>query len=127
MMQWMKDTAGLGVVFWLIGYLASLGLFFSPFAPNMGWILLGVCTPVTFAVTWWWFRKRDLPFPYYAGVGLAWTLIAIVFDYIFIVLLFQAIYYGADVFIYYILTFLIPVIIGLYLVRSRKERLEQQE
>jgi hypothetical protein len=36
MKQWVKDTAGLGTVLWLIGYLASLVLFFSPFAGIMG-------------------------------------------------------------------------------------------
>jgi len=29
MKQWIKDTAGLGTGLWLIGYLASLALFFT--------------------------------------------------------------------------------------------------
>jgi hypothetical protein len=118
MKQSIKDTAGLGTGLWLIGYLASLALFFSPFAGIMGWILLAIFTPVTVAVTWWWFRQREsLPVQYYAGVGVAWAIIAIVLDYLFIVLLFQATYYGADVFVYYVLTFFIPVGVGLYLLR----------
>jgi hypothetical protein len=122
MKQWIKDTAGLGTGLWLIGYLASLALFFSPFAGIMGWILLAIFTPVTIAVTWWWFRPRErLPVQYYAGVGVAWMLIAIVLDYLFIVLLFKASYYGADVFVYYVLTFFIPVGVGLYLLRVRDE------
>jgi hypothetical protein len=122
MKQWIKDTAGLGTGLWLIGYLASLALFFSPFAGIMGWILLAIFTPVTIAVTWWWFRPRErLPVQYYAGVGVAWMLIAIVLDYLFIVLLFQANYYGIDVFVYYAVTFLIPLGIGLFLNRSRNE------
>jgi hypothetical protein len=36
MKQWIKDTAGLGTALWLIGYLASLVLFFSPFAGSHG-------------------------------------------------------------------------------------------
>jgi hypothetical protein len=36
MQQWIKDTAGLGTVLWLMGYLASLVLFFTPFAGIMG-------------------------------------------------------------------------------------------
>ena len=56
-----------------------------------------------------------------AGVGVAWMLIAIVLDYLFIVLLFKASYYGADVFVYYVLTFLIPVGVGLYLGRVLDE------
>jgi hypothetical protein len=127
MKQWIKDTAGLGVVLWLIGYLASLVLFFSPYAGIMGWILLAVFTPVTIAVTWWWFRQRErLPLQYYACVGVAWTLIAIVLDYLFIVLMFQATYYESDVFVYYAVTFLIPLGVGLYLNRARSEPVPEQ-
>ncbi len=127
MKQWIKDTAGLGVVLWLIGYLASLVLFFSPYAGIMGWILLAIFTPVTIAVTWWWFRHRErLPLQYYACVGVAWTLIAVVFDYLFIVLMFQATYYESDVFVYYAVTFLIPVGVGLYLNRARSEPVPEQ-
>ena len=126
MHQWIKDTAGLGTGLWLVGYLASLLLFFSPFAGSMGWVLLVFCTPVTIAVAWWWFRVRDLALTYYAGVGAAWTVIAVVLDYLFIVLLFQATYYGFDVFVYYAMTFLIPVGVGLYLMRARREPVAQQ-
>jgi hypothetical protein len=127
MKQWIKDTAGPGVVLWLIGYLASLALFFSPYAGIMGWILLVIFTPVTSAIAWWWFRSREpLSLQYYAGVGVAWMLIAVVLDYLFIVLLFQATYYGPDVFVYYAVTFLIPVGVGLYLIRTRKETVSPQ-
>jgi len=126
MKQILKDTAGLGIVLWLVGYLASLALFVSPYAAIMGLILLVVCTPVTIAVAWWWFKARDLALSYYAGVGAAWAVIAVVLDYLFIVLLFQATYYGFDVFVYYALTFLIPVGVGLYLTRARREPVAQQ-
>jgi hypothetical protein len=120
MKQWIKDTVCLGAVLWLIGYLTSLVLFFTPYAGIMGWILAAIFTPVTIAITWWWFRRRAvLSLRYYAGVGVAWMLIAVVFDYLFIVLLFQATYYGADVFLYYAVTFLIPVGVGLFLGRTR--------
>lgn len=119
MKQWVKDTVGLGTGLWLIGYLASLALFFTPFAAHTGWIITAVFTPLTIAITRWWFRARDLPLTYYIGVGLAWTAIAVVFDYLFIVLLFQAAYYALDIFVYYALTFLIPVGVGLYLRRRR--------
>ncbi|MDD1707953.1 MAG: hypothetical protein LUQ33_02115 [Methanoregulaceae archaeon] len=120
MMQWIKDTAGLGTALWLMGYLASLVLFFTPYAGIMGWILLAVFTPVTIVITWWWFNTRkSLSLRYYAGVGIAWMLIAIVLDYLFIVLLFNATYYDPDVFVYYAVTFLIPPGFGLYLTRTR--------
>lgn len=119
MKQWIKDTIGLGTVLWLFGYFASLMLFFSPFADIMGWIITAVFTPVTIAVTWWWFKTRDLPLTYFLRIGLVWTVIAMVLDYLFIVQLFQTTYYSPDVFVYYALTFLIPAGVGLYLVRIR--------
>jgi hypothetical protein len=115
MEAWIKDTVGLGTALWLFGYLASLVLFFSPLADMMGWIITAVFTPVTIAVTWGWFRGRSLPLTYFVQAGIVWTAIAVVLDYLFIVRLFQATYYGADVFVYYALTFLIPVGVGLYL------------
>jgi hypothetical protein len=128
MKQWIKDNAGLGTGLWLIGYLASLALFFSPYAGIMGWILLAIFTPVTVAITWWWFRQREsLSLQYYTGFGVAWMLIAVVLDYVFIVLLFQATYYGVDVFVYYAVTFLIPVGVGLYLTGNRNTAVPKQE
>ena len=46
-----------------------------------------------------------------------WTVIAVVLDHLLIVRLFNADYYAPDVAVYYVLTFLIPVGIGLYLAR----------
>ena len=60
MQPFLKDAAGLGALLWLIGYLASLALYFSPFATSMGWIILAIFTPFTILVTWWWFRTRAL-------------------------------------------------------------------
>jgi hypothetical protein len=116
----LRDTLGLGTFFWLIGYLASMVLYFSPFSSSMGWIILVIFTPFTIWVTWWWFRQGDLlTLQYYTSVGFSWTLIAIVLDYLFIVQLFKsATYYAADVYLYYILMFLIPVSIGIYLNRA---------
>lgn len=72
MNQLFKDTAVLGTALWLIGYLASLVLFFTPYAGVMGWILLAFFTPITIVIVLWWFRKRErLPLQYYASVGRA--------------------------------------------------------
>ncbi|MDH7594198.1 MAG: hypothetical protein QHG99_07605 [Methanomicrobiales archaeon] len=110
------DTLGIGALLWLIGYLASLVLFFSPYAEIMGWIITVSFTPVAIAVVWWRFRERGLRMGDFAVIGFAWTAIAMVLDYLFIFRLFQASYYTADVFVYYALTFLIPVGVGFYLV-----------
>jgi hypothetical protein len=129
MQQWIKDMAGLGTGLWLIGYLASLALYFTPIWEKVGgWILLIIFTPVTIAVAWWWFKQQEpYTLPYYAGDGIAWMLIAIVLDYLFIVRLFQAAYYGTDVFVYYALTFLIPVGVGSYLNRTRSVPVSNKE
>lgn len=119
MKPWVTDTLFVGAALWLAGYLASLALFVTPLAPVMGWIITAIFTPVTVAVAWWRLRGRDRPLAYAALVGLAWTAIAVVLDYLFIVLLFRADYYALDVLVYYALTFLIPVGVGLYLARSR--------
>jgi hypothetical protein len=121
MQQVFKDTAGPGTFFWLIGYLAGIVLFFTPFKSSMGWIIFLFFTPVTILVTWWWFRSRErLPLKYYAGVGVCWALIAVVLDYLFIVTLFGSTnYYAPDVYLYYALMFLVPVGVGMYLNRKK--------
>jgi hypothetical protein len=120
MQQILKDTAGPGILFWLIGYLAGILLFFTPFREILGWILLVAFTPFTIVLAWWWFRQRGyLSLLYYAGVGVAWALIAIVLDYLFIVMLFSSTaYYSLHIYLYYALMFLIPVCVGMYLNRN---------
>lgn len=113
MMPQIKDAALPGILLWLLGYVASLVLFFTPFSGVMGWIMIIIFTPVTFVFVWWWFKGRTRSLAYYAGAGLAWAALAAVLDYLFIVLLFQAAYYGPDVFVYYAITFLVPVVVGL--------------
>lgn len=120
--QYLRDTLGLGLAFWLIGYLLSLVLYFIVPPEVMGWILFVVLTPVMAGVTWRWFRGRDLPVTYFLKVAGAWTVIAVVGDFLFIVLLFSAQnYYRADVLIYYAVTFLIPLGVGVGLMRKREK------
>ncbi len=112
MKQAAKDAFLLGTGFWLLGYIASLLLYATPLYPVMGWIMIAVFTPVTLGITWRYFSSRSLPLRYYAAIGLSWTAIAVVLDYLFIVLLFAATYYGSDVFVYYAITFAVPVCVG---------------
>jgi hypothetical protein len=115
MKQFLKD-AGLGLALWLIGWILGIVLFLTPLAPVMGWILFVCLTPVTVVVTYWWFSGRGLPMAYFAKIAVAWTAIAILSDYLFIVLLFHpAAYYQPDVFAYYAVTLLLPVGVGWYL------------
>jgi hypothetical protein len=116
MKQLLKDAAGFGIAFWLIGYILGIILFFTPLAPVMGWILFACLTPVMVFVTYRWFSHRDLPLSYFLAIAVVWTAAAIIFDYLFIVLLLhpQA-YYQADVLVYYAVTFLVPAGTGWYL------------
>jgi hypothetical protein len=107
------DTLGLGFLLWLAGYLASIPLYFIAPRDMLGWALFAVFTPVTVYVAYWRFHKRELSMGYYLVVAIAWTLIAISFDYVFIVMLLKAAdYYKLDVLVYYAVIFLIPVLIG---------------
>jgi hypothetical protein len=120
MQQLLKDTVGLGTLLWLIGYLASMALYFSPLSYALGWVILVIFTPFTIWVTLWWFKNRMLPLSWYADTGVSWTVIAVVLDYLFIVMLFHSPnYYAPDVFIYYALMFLIPVGVGVYFHRQK--------
>jgi hypothetical protein len=108
------DTIGFGFCLWLAGYLASLVLFFVLPPGLLGWVLFAVFAPITVFVAYWRFNKRQLPLGHYLKVAVAWTIIAIVFDYIFIVVMLKsADYYKLDVLVYYAATFLIPAAIGL--------------
>ena len=107
------DTLGIGFLLWLAGYLASIPLYFILPKGMLGWILYVIFTPITIYVAYWRFHKRTLPMGYYLMVATVWTLIAISFDNIFIVMLLKAAdYYQLDIFLYYATVFLIPVLIG---------------
>lgn len=108
-----------GFILWLFGYI--LGIIFFAFVPKelIGYYIL----PLGIALMLWvLFKKihRD-EFMCYFGIGLFWTVIAIVLDYLFIVLLFNSTdYYKMDIYIYYALTFIIPIAVGWYKFRKIK-------
>ena len=102
-----------GLILWLFGYI--LGIIFFAFVPkeHIGFYIL----PFGVALTLWVLIakiKRE-EFLCYIGVGVFWTLIAVALDYLFIVKLFSsANYYKFDVYLYYALTFVLPVLVGWY-------------
>ena len=107
--QLLKDTLGWGFILWLIGY--ALGMILFPIvSPSMiGWVIM----PIGIIITLWVLLKKTKgeSFQYYGALAVVWTLIAIVFDYLFIVKAFKPIdgYYKLDVYLYYTLTFLLPL------------------
>ena len=110
----MIDIFVFGVLFWLMGFIASIILF--PFVPKniLGWILCIVFTPITIIITYFRFKKRDLKLFCYFMTGVFWAIIAIILDYIFLYRLFNIVdYYKVDVLIYYLITFLIPLTLGI--------------
>lgn len=110
--QLLKDTFGWGIGLWLIGYILGF-IFFAFVPPNMiGWVIM----PIGIAITLWvLFKKiKGEVIKYYLILAIAWTIIAIVFDYFFLVKALKPAdgYYKLDVYIYYALTFLLPLLAG---------------
>jgi hypothetical protein len=106
------DALGWGIILWLSGYVLGIILFAFVPANIIGWLI----TPIGIAITLWvLFKKvKGDSFKYYFLVAIVWTLIAIIFDYFFLVKVFKPVdgYYKLDVYLYYILTFVLPVIVG---------------
>ena len=107
------NTLMWGFILWLIGY--ALGMVFFAFVPKdlIGWYILPIGVIITL---WVLFKKiKRESFVCYIGLGVIWTILAILLDYIFIVkLLNSASYYKLDVFVYYTLTLLLPILVGWY-------------
>jgi hypothetical protein len=118
--QFLKDALGWAPILWLIGY--GLGMALFAFVPlwAIGWII----TPIGTALTIWVAIKKikGATLGYYLGVAAVWTAIAVIFDYFFLVKAFNPVdgYYKLDVYIYYLLTFLIPFVVGF--IKSRKPK-----
>ena len=78
----------------------------------LGWAIM----PIGIIITVWVLMKKikSESLKYYLGIAVIWTLVAVVFDYFFLVKIFKPIdgYYKLDVYIYYILTFTLPLIVG---------------
>jgi hypothetical protein len=113
-MQIYKDTLGWGFLVWLFGYLLGIILFFVVTKSMIGWII----TPIAVIVTLWVLIKKikSLSLSYYFLIAIIWTLIAIVLDYLLIVKAFKTEvgYYKLDVYLYYSLTFVLPLLVGLW-------------
>lgn len=108
----MWDGLGWGFLLWLAGYVLGIALF--PFVPGwaIGWIIIPIGIVLTILVL---LKKVDGPnLTYYMKLAIIWVLIAIVFDYIFMVVLLNPAdgYYKLDVYLYYLLMFILPVAIG---------------
>ena len=107
------DALLLGIFVWLIGYLAGIVLYFFLSPDILGWVLFAIFTPIVILLCYIRFGKREESISYYAFVAAVWLIVAVVFDYLFLVkLLNPPVYYKLDVYIYYASTFLIPFLVG---------------
>jgi len=109
--QLLTSTLSWGLILWLFGY--ALGIVFFALVPKdqIGWYIL----PFGVAFTLWALLKKIKreEFACYIGLGVIWTVMAVLLDYLFIVKLFQSSdYYKADVFVYYALTLILPISVG---------------
>jgi hypothetical protein len=116
--QILKDSILWGFILWLIGYGLGIILFFFVPANLLGWAIM----PIGILITLWvLFKKvgasswRD-----FFILAIAWTLIAIICDYFFLVKLLKPAdgYYKLDVYLYYIITFALPLIISAYKIKK---------
>lgn len=110
--QFLKDAPGWGFILWLIGYILGMILFLIVPISMIGWILM----PVGIIITLWVLlnRIKASSLQYYLFLAIIWTLIAIVLDYFFLVKLLNPadFYYKLDVYLYYALTFILPILVG---------------
>jgi hypothetical protein len=115
-----KELFGWGTTLWFIGYVLGI-LLTAVVGPGMvGWVIL----PVGVAVTCWvLFRKiHGGRMSQYVVLGIAWTAIAVALDYLLIVKAFHPVdgYYKPDVYLYYVLTLALPMLVGWRMTRTAR-------
>lgn len=110
--QLLKDGIGWGILLWFFGYVLGILLFMIAPLQLIGWII----SPFGIAVTLWVLLKKIKSSTrlYYLKLGIIWSLVAIVFDYLFLVQVFKPAdgYYKADVYFYYLVTCMLPFLVG---------------
>ena len=107
------NTIFWGFVLWLFGYVLGMILFAFASKDVIGWIILPLGVIVTLLVLFKKIKREE--FGCYVGLGVIWTIMAVVLDYIFLVKLFGTTdYYKFDVYLYYFLTLVLPIAVGWY-------------
>ena len=120
--QLLKDGLMWGSILWLIGYALGIILFMLA-VPNsiLGWIIMPIGTLITL---WVLFKKiKGDSFQYYLVIAVIWTLLAVVLDYLLLVKLMKPAdgYYKLDVYLYYAITFILPLIVGIVKMKRVKK------
>jgi hypothetical protein len=111
--QLLKSAFGWGLGLWLFGYILGFVFFALVPANLIGWVIM----PFGITVTIWVLIKKIQCkiFNDYLVLAVVWTLIAVICDYFFLVKLLHPAdgYYKLDVYLYYLITFILPVAAGL--------------
>ncbi len=108
----LTNTIIWGFLLWFTGYLAGIVLFFNVPKAYIGLVITPFATLFTF---WVLVKKIKRPrFVDYAVISIVWTLLATVLDYIFIVKMLNTgiSYYKWDIYLYYTVTFILPILVG---------------
>lgn len=118
--NFIKNALGWGAGLWFIGYVLGILLFAFVPVSLIGWII----SPIGVLITLWVLltRIRSLNIHYYFWLGAAWALIAVGFDYLFLVKLFKPVdgYYKLDVYVYYLATFILPIVVGWFKTKNKR-------
>jgi hypothetical protein len=121
--QLLKDSLGWGFVLWLIGYILGIILFFVLPPSLIGWFIL----PVGLIITLWVLlnKVKGDTMQYYLILAAVWTVLAVVLDYILIVKALNPAdgYYKLDVYLYYALTLITPIVIGWWKTSRSNEKM----
>ena len=108
------NALGWGTIVWLFGYVLGIAFFAFVPAPLIGWVIMPFGIIFALWILLRWVKAEHLW--QYVVIALAWTLIAVLLDYTLLVQVFQPAdgYYKLDVYLYYALTFIFPLLVGWY-------------
>ena len=109
--QLVKDALGWGIGLWLFGYVLGIILFMIVPQSYLSWILMPIGSAFTLWVLYKKIKKSSMK--YYLWLSIVWTIVAVVFDYLFLVSAFKTTgYYSFHIYLYYFLTFAFPLFVG---------------
>jgi len=116
----LKDGLGWGTALWLIGYILGMVFYFVMPAKYIGWAVMPIGTAATIYVLLK--RIKSASLQHYLALGIVWLLIAFAGDYFFIVRMLKPGdgYYKPDVYLYYLLAFALPVLVGWLKTQSKR-------
>ncbi len=102
-----------GFVLWLVGYILGIILFAIVPSSLIGFVIMpiGIAVAVLVLVK----KVKLTSLQQYVALAIVWVTIAIVCDYFLLVKVFKPTdgYYKLDVYLYYALTFALPMLVGL--------------